>query len=96
MTEVERFSDDDEGFREWISNNPLGYLLNCVKGNGKDSGPYMLHRADCASFSGRNADKKFTTDGYDKICSIDRKELTKWRQREYPRNEVTECNICNP
>ena len=68
-TTVMKFRDDEEGYRDWLRQNPGGWVLN------KDTAerPLKLHRADCDTISTPCLPR--TINGLTKFCSTDRDAL---------------------
>ena len=70
---IERFIDDDTGYMNWVSTNPLGYVVNC------ESNPrpayLILHRANCRTINELPFGSEAWTKDYIKVCSKDRLEL---------------------
>ncbi|MEA3254926.1 MAG: hypothetical protein U9Q22_03720 [Candidatus Altiarchaeota archaeon] len=89
---IERYIDDDGGYLDWVSTNPTGFVVNCHR---QPSPKYLiLHKATCGTISTPKR-SNWTTITYIKICSLDKKELETWAQREISGN-LKPCQICNP
>jgi hypothetical protein len=69
---VERFVDDDPGYREWLARHPEGFVINT--GRTPAASYLMLHRAGCGTINGRPARGTTFTGDYAKICGS-REEL---------------------
>jgi hypothetical protein len=74
---TERFSDDDAGFRAWITKRPRGYVLNTD--NELSSRDFTrLHRASCFTLEpGFGGGSRQTAD-FIKVCSPNPNELNDW------------------
>ncbi len=90
---IERFVDNDTDYMNWVSSNPLGYVVNC------ESNPrpayLILHRANCRTINELPFRGRVWTSDYIKVCSIDRRELDIWAMREVG-GELRPCGFCNP
>lgn len=70
-------SDSESAYREWLRNNPEGFVVNALKGTtGKGSKSderfTRIHRARCKTINPLlcRVDKKgFTTGRYQKLCT---------------------------
>jgi hypothetical protein len=87
---VERFQDDDAGYRTWLYANTSGYVVNALR--GANPGVPILHRATCETIT-PTPDKAWTAE-YIKVCSTDRFELESWA-RGYDQR-LRPCEFCNP
>ena len=70
---MKSFTDDDEGYLRWISDNPDGYVVNVER--GERPGYAVLHRSSCASISRERDDGAYTERGYKKVVSDDLSKL---------------------
>lgn len=69
--------DSESAYRNWLSNNPDGYVVNTLKtASGKDSKSdkrfTRIHRATCKTINpllGLTERKGFTTGRYQKLCA---------------------------
>jgi hypothetical protein len=77
---VIRFSDDDEGYLDWVSAHPEGFVLNVRR--VPDPSYVVLHRASCGSISGKQARGAFTERKYRKVCADSVAALSIAAQRE--------------
>jgi hypothetical protein len=68
---MERFVDDDAGYRAWLARHPDGLVINT--GRTPAAAYLMLHRAACGSISGTPARGSTFTGDYAKVCG--REEL---------------------
>jgi len=87
---VERFQDDDAGYRTWLYANMSGYVVNALR--GPNLGVPILHRATCETIT-PTPDKAWTAE-YIKVCSTDRFELEGWAREHNQR--LHPCEFCNP
>jgi hypothetical protein len=67
------FRDDDEGYLQWIADNPHGFVVNTRR--QPDPNYLILHHSKCNRISGTPSGGKKWTEEYIKICSLDRMEL---------------------
>jgi hypothetical protein len=88
---IERFVDDDAGYRAWIYRNLSGYVVNAARTPDPDD--LVLHRATCDTIS--PATGASWTQDYVKVCSQSRFELESWA-RESVGGTVTPCAHCAP
>ena len=89
---MEVFSNNDVGYRKWLSENRDGWVVNTGRSPSPD---YMiLHRADCYSgilaFQHQNPTKDYT-----KWCSTDRLELRREVPLKAGGGRVTEKCSCH-
>jgi hypothetical protein len=78
---IEKFENDDEGYRAWRRAHPRGYVVNANR-NPKPS--YLkLHRTWCTHISVlRRGMTTWTAGDYIKVCSDSRRELARWAESE--------------
>jgi hypothetical protein len=77
---VEMFIDDDNGYLQWITANPAGFVVNC---NREPHPRYLkLHRATCRTVTGTPANGQRWTTLYAKICSLAVEELQRWAYQQ--------------
>jgi len=70
------FVDDDAGYRDWLSLNPDGFVLNTF---AHVSANYLLlHRATCRTINRQLAPHRSWTAQYGKACAARRSELEEW------------------
>ena len=76
---VRKFAGEDqqEPFREWVSQKPKGYVLNTDSGLSH-RGSTRLHRANCFTLEPGFGGGERQTGDYIKVCSLDPKELNEW------------------
>jgi len=90
---IQIFRDDDEGYLEWVTSHPGGFVVNC------DREPYprylKLHRATCRTITGTPVNGRRWTAVYVKVCSTSFGEL-QILTRHQPRGQPTNCRLCNP
>jgi hypothetical protein len=86
---IELFKDDDDGFLEWLQQNPDGCFINSER-NPKPT-YLVLHRPSCPHFTGNSA--LHWTKDYIKFCSCDRLELEEWAANTVG-GDVTLCRSC--
>jgi hypothetical protein len=88
----EQFVNDDGGYLRWMTENPLGFVVNSHRTPTSDY--LILHRASCAHISTPNR-TNWTTAGFIKTCSPDRKVLDEWATREIG-GALSPCGSCKP
>jgi hypothetical protein len=89
---MERFQDDDEGYRRWLANHPNGFVINCERSPRPSY--LMLHRATCRDIS-TSARTNYTTTGYIKLCALEKRDLEDWAAREVG-GQLRPCRHCSP
>ena len=72
---VQRFTDDDRGYLDWIDHHPDGFVINT--GRTPSAAYLMLHRASCGTITGQPARGATFTGQYVKVCG-ERDELEKF------------------
>ena len=93
------FDDDDNVYRQWLAQNPDGFVINTTR--NKSANYMILHRASCRTIS-KYTDMAqpggFTERDYIKVCAPDLVSLRVWvRQHGRPDSSFTGvCSICNP
>lgn len=88
----EQFVNDDDGYLRWLGENPLGFVVNSEK--TPKAGYLVLHRASCGHI-GSPSRSNWTSAGYIKTCSPDRKVLDEWAAREVG-GTLAPCGACKP
>jgi len=83
------FRDDDEGFFDWLADNPEGFMVNTERKPNKNY--LVLHRPQCPHFKG--GESLHWTKEYAKVCSNDRGDLESWAA-DTVGGEVTLCRSC--
>jgi 5-methylcytosine-specific restriction protein A len=91
---VQYFIDNDQGYLQWIKNNPTGFVLNT--GPTEASTYTMLHRSSCdhiAEYEGLT-----NTGSRSKVCSNDASELYDWCRDNRPAigRFHSQCKSCTP
>jgi hypothetical protein len=90
---VDKFQDDDDGFRGWKRRNPDGYVINIHR--TLNPGDARLHRTNCRTIQGTPPRGNKWTSEYIKLCSPDKRELDEWA-RSTVGCVIRRCGICNP
>lgn len=94
---VKMFVDDENGYQQWITNHPDGYVLTTVRDISPD---YMsLHKATCRMISRymkNMAADAFTARGYIKIFSESTCNLLDWIKQNDGTGFTKLCSICAP
>jgi len=86
---MERFVDDDAGYRDWLARHPDGFVINT--GRTPTAAYLMLHRAACGSISGTPARGSTFTGDYAKVCG-GREELEGFGRQLG--GEAKPCGLC--
>lgn len=90
--------DDEEAYKQWVKDNPNGFVFNALKRKNNTPYPYKLHKANCSQVT-EYVDMNPTV-SYMKICSVDREELVRWGHEQlskFQRSVPFEyCPICDP
>ncbi|HXX89814.1 MAG TPA: hypothetical protein VEI83_06305 [Acidimicrobiales bacterium] len=90
------FLDDDEGYVEWTTRHPGGFVLNS---NREPSARYMkLHRASCAAIAavpGGGGEGRNWTVRYRKVCAPEIRLLLDWSSA-HAGVEPDPCKRCRP
>lgn len=87
---LERFEDDEAGYRAWLWSHLSGYVVNAER--GINPGEPILHRATCDTIT-PTPDRSFTK-GYVKLCALKRFELDEWARSVDRR--LRPCTFCDP
>jgi hypothetical protein len=92
---VQRFKDDDAGFRNWRDQGPDGFVVNTSR---TPSPNYLiLHRASCRSLAPANEHERNWTMAYIKFCALQPEDLEKWaRQHVTVDAQLKPCSNCRP
>ncbi len=85
------FDNDEAGYLQWVSANASGFVINTPKHLG--AWPDYLHRASCKHITTTKRTNYTTTD-FQKICSVDRRELIDWGARHS--SDFKHCKHCKP
>lgn len=90
--DLELFENDDEGYLNWLENNPDGFVVNCHNPPGSD---YLrLHHASCSHIRTQER-TNWTTNDYMKVCSNSVEALERWAADRTDGGELEPCQICN-
>ena len=93
---MEKFTDNDEGYMRWISNNPGGFVVNVER---LERPAYaVLHRSSCPSISRHREAGAYTARGYKKVASSDLSKLKEY-VRSIGRADSSfskQCGHCQP
>ena len=93
---MHEFSDDDDGYARWITNNSDGFVLNVQRNPGASY--TVLHRAACHSIARPRDDGAYTGRGYRKVTADTVNELRRYT-RSLGRGDGSfsrECGHCSP
>ncbi len=88
---LQRFVDDDEGYQQWVSDHPDGYVLHTSRGSRGQ--PLMLHRPNCKIISGVNEDGSEMSQANLKLASTSPDPIESWCQ-QIMRSEPDLCEEC--
>jgi len=87
---VIQYIDNEEGYLNWVAQHPDGFLINCYRNETPD---YLwLHRTTCGHIKSPKR-KNYTTRGFKKVCSDNRKELADWAANEVC-GVLNRCRCC--
>ena len=91
---MKTFRNDDEGYKNWLTRNPSGFVVNSFK---KPVPEYLfLHKASCRTINyATRGPGNWTTTGFIKICSLNQSELEMWAKNEVG-GKLHHCQICKP
>jgi hypothetical protein len=93
--DVQLFEDDDQGFRDWLHNNPMGYVVNTPANISASS--LVLHRADCQHIDiTRGKGSRAGTGRYVKACSDKMVDLETWAGSRTGNSDLERCGTCEP
>lgn len=89
MSGMQRFVDDDRGYRDWLDHHPDGFVINT--GRTPSTAYLMLHRASCGTITGTPARGTTFTGEYAKVCG-ERDELEEFARQlgSHPQP----CGLC--
>ncbi|MGE2835436.1 hypothetical protein [Mycobacterium sp. SMC-4] len=93
MSPIVEFRDDDDGYLQWLTGHPNGYVINIAR-NYSASGA-RLHLASCNEIKGTKYPGKALTGSYVKRCADDVHHLMQWAS-ETVRREIQPCGTCRP
>ena len=86
------FVNNDKAYLRWLTENQNGLVVNSYLHPSPDY--LILHRANCWTISTPTR-TNWTTTGFIKTCSLDRRELEAWAAKEVG-GQLHECQICRP
>lgn len=89
---MEKFIDDDSGYKKWIKSHPDGYVLNAQRGT-LNTCLMKLHQATCYTIKPTPDIRR--THHYIKVCSTDMDEIAAWVRAKYS-IEPKGCGTCDP
>jgi len=89
---LDTFVNNDKAYLRWLTQNPNGFVVNSYLHPSPDY--LILHRANCWTIS-TSTRTNWTTTGYIKICSLDKRELENWAEKEVG-SQLHHCRICKP
>jgi uncharacterized protein (TIGR00725 family) len=88
---IQHFIDDDQGFQQWMTAHPQGYILNCHR---EPKATYLvLHTAQCWTLNQLPEGGSSWTTMYRKVCSMDRAALIQWANHIGGQPKL--CEHCN-
>jgi predicted transcriptional regulator len=87
VEDVERFWEDDSGYRDWVTNRPDGYVFNVVR-----DGKLVLHKATCGAIT--DFSRRMAVFGI-KVCSKDQDSLESLCRAAF-KQEPRRCRLCFP
>jgi hypothetical protein len=73
---IQRFERDDDGYRDWLTTHPDGWVLNTYM--HVTSEYFLLHRAACRTVNRPLSSGRTWTHAYGKTCADLREELEEW------------------
>lgn len=95
---VQEFTNDDNAYRQWITDYPQGFVINTNKGANPN---YMvLHKAACSHVSNFHARKEgaCTERDFIKVCAVNVDPLKEWA-KVHGRSDGSfsgTCGVCKP
>jgi hypothetical protein len=89
---LDTFINDDKAYLQWLTRNSTGFVVNCYLRPSPDY--LILHRASCWAISTATR-TNWTTTGYIKICSLHKRDLEAWAEKEVG-GQLCCCKICKP
>ena len=86
---IRKFYKDEDGFNQWIDNNPNGFIYNDFGGSNPND--KKVHLVNCPFIPRMNTNVK-------KVCSSNLPDLIDWlRKNRGPEGDgYTPCKKCNP
>ena len=89
---IHMFIDDDEGYIDWVKENPKGYVINCYR---TPTASYLiLHLGNCP-FIASDEPNNWTTETYIKVCSDNYVHLQDWVMKSMGGELSTLCQCMN-
>ena len=86
-----QFVDRDKQYKDWIKNNPDGFVVNSYK---EPSSTYLIiHKASCYTITELKGTAKSFTEKYSKTCSNKLDELDNWVKNDIG-GEFCRCRKC--
>jgi hypothetical protein len=85
------YRDNDDGYREWLSKNPGGYVINIQRSH--NTADAHFHDADCTALTDQlDLDVKLT-DQYVKVCGKTLTEVEEWAAKHVGES-IPPCGRC--
>lgn len=98
LARAKKFVDDDDGYLQWLSDNPQGFVVNVYR-SLNPHGYCVLRRATCWSISRYTNVAKpgaFTERQYGEVCGDSVHDLRIWLLSKGLRRLTKECSKCKP
>jgi hypothetical protein len=89
-----KFQDDDDGYLEWVSTHPNGFVLNCERHPKPDY--LFLHATSCHSITRLQPAGRRWTKSYVKVCSDSVSDVEAWVRENVVDGLTAPCPICSP
>lgn len=93
------FQNDDDGYREWVRQNPDGYIINVPSQTRKASDLLKFHRGKCPTLNWWLPKPNLTT-SYWKLCDQELEPLIEWVKANRPFHpgcpSPVWCSECDP
>lgn len=95
-SEVIEFTEDEEGYRQWVQENPSGFVIHTTQTMNPNR--MFIHRANCGHISSLDPQYRFVGNGNAKVCASDIERLKKWiRLHGRPDGSFSRvCKTCKP
>ncbi len=90
---VLQFVDDDDGYLDWITRNPVGFVIQCRRTPTPDH--LIIHEATCILISALPSHQSTLTADYRKIVATDPAELLQW-SFDQTGSRARSCGSCLP
>jgi hypothetical protein len=87
------FSDDENGYRNWLVEHPGGFVLNCDR--TPKAAYLVVHRASCGTINGTPTRGSTFTTAYLKVGADSIHDLDAW-VRQRTGGTATRCGTCQP